>query len=130
VGVNAKFQNPRGRLDLVVLLANTLFVAIPLIVVGEDFYSRWWHVHLINQIAGVLLVPVGIMASFFIALFVQVGTADRGFRVFITILGSFFIVSGFWNMFGHGLSWASLAEGSLLFWGLGLVLAAGLGGPK
>ena len=120
----------RKLLELLVVLTNTALFTIPTLVEGEAFYIRWWNVHLINRVAGILLIPVAIMASFWIALFVQVGTRDSRFRVMISMLGLFFLSSGLWRLFDHGRSWASLAEGSLLFWGMGLLLAAGLGEPR
>ncbi len=128
--VSNRQRDLRKLMEVVVVLTNTAFLAIPTLVEGESYYVRWWHWHLINRVAGVLLVPVAVLASFFIALFIQVGTSDRGFRVAISILGLFFIGSGLWKTFGNGLSWASIGEGSLLFWGLALVLAACMGKPN
>jgi hypothetical protein len=128
--VSQRSDNVRKLLEVVVVMINTVLFTIPTLVEGEAFYIRWWHVHQINRVAGILLVPVAIMASFWIALFVLVGTRDSRFRVMISMLGLFFLSSGLWRLFGHGRSWASLAEGSLLFWGLALLLSAGLGAPR
>jgi hypothetical protein len=108
-------------------LVNPVLIAIPLLIGGEEFYLRWWHQHLINRIAGVLLVPVALAASFWIAIFIQIGTADRPLRISFAALGAFFLFAGWQKIWIGGLSWSSLAEGSLIFWGLALSVAAALG---
>jgi hypothetical protein len=110
-----------------VLFVNPILLAVPWIVMGEEFYMRWWNQHLINRIAAVLLVPVALAASFWIAAFIQVGTADPRLRVSFAVLGAFFLYAGLEKIWMAGLSWSSVAEGSLLFWGLAMVLATGVG---
>ena len=117
----------RKWLELLVFLANPLFLAIPFVILGEEFYLPGWDHHLINRVAAILLVPVALAASFWIAVFIQVGTADRPLRISFALLGAFLLFAGVDKLRAGGLSWSSLADGSLLFWGLALVQAAGLG---
>jgi hypothetical protein len=110
-----------------VFLANPVLIAVPFIIMGEEFYMRWWNQHLINRISGVLLVPFAFAVSFWVAEFIQVGTADRLMRLFFALLGAFFLYAGLDKVWRGGLSWSSLAEGALTFWGLAFLLAAAVG---
>jgi hypothetical protein len=124
---SANPQTWRRVLEGVVILANTILLAAPFIIMGEEFYMRWWNHHVINRIVSVLLVPVALAATFWIAAFIQIGTADRPLRACFALLGAFFLYAGLEKIWRAGLTVSSLNEGSLLFWGLAFVLAAGLG---
>jgi hypothetical protein len=126
----ADSQDRRKVLELLVLLINTCLFAVSFISMGGEFYLRWWHVHPINRIAFVLLVPVAIVASFFIAIFVQVGTADKFLRIGFGTLSLFFLLCSVAKLWTGGLSWSSFTDADLLPWGLALLLAVALGGRK
>jgi hypothetical protein len=117
----------RRLLEAAVFLANTILVSVPFIIQGEGFYLLWWSEHLINRIAGILLLPVALVASFWIALFIQVGTADRPLRISFALLGAFFLFAGLEKIWRAGISWASLRDGSLALWGVAFIQAAALG---
>jgi hypothetical protein len=115
--------------ECLVLFVNTVFFAIPIILSGEEFYVRWWHVHVINRIAAVLLVPVGLVASFFIALFIQAGADDRVMRISFALLGVFFVSLEAMALYTKGMSWSTLANATLTLPGIAFLLAALLGRP-
>jgi hypothetical protein len=117
----------RRLAEFVVLLVNTVLIAIPTILTGEEFYVRWWNMHVINRIAGVLLIPVGIIASFCIALLVQAAAVDKAMRISFACLGAFMFFCVVMMLYSKGLSWSTVADATLIFWGIALILAASLG---
>jgi hypothetical protein len=123
----ARSRELRRYAEFVVLLVNTVFIAIPTIWTGEEYYVRWWNVHLINRIAAVLLVPVGIVGSFFIAHFVQAGAADRVMRASFAFLGVFILSIEAIMLYTRGMSWSTAGDATLAFLGIAFVLAALVG---
>jgi hypothetical protein len=129
VADQARTWELRRLAESLVLLVNTVFIAIPTILTGEEFYVRWWNVHLINRIAAVLLVPVGLVASFFIALFVQAAADDRVMRISFALFGVFIVSIEAIMLYTQGISWSTVADATLAFLGIAFLLTALLGPP-